>query len=277
MPRNPIPSKKFFLDPSQRDIAPVVGAFGENRMTVKSIDEKKRQIRFTASTNDLDRYNEIVEPNAYKKRLGLFESNPVFCAGHVYVGWSGEPTVIGSWSDIEITKNGLDSTASFATTPLAEMYWQLYRDGHMKAVSVGWLTHAWEMRQMDLDGKKQLIRVFTDVELIEISAVAIPANRQALVQAAGFELDAPALERTTGFDSDALKQFVGAEIRDTIIDLLNTDPGSPLSIMVQETVHAMLGVGGHTCRQVHGPAKPQGEDTGELKKGLKELARAFKT
>jgi hypothetical protein len=49
-------------------------------------------------------------------------------------------------------------------------------------VSVGFITHAFEMREMEFDGSTQRVRVFTDVELIEISAVAIPANRESLIR-----------------------------------------------------------------------------------------------
>jgi len=112
-------------------------------------------------------------------------ANPVLIAGHTYVGPGGEATVIGSWLEVKITREGLLARARFANTPLAEEYFSLYKDGHMKAFSVGWITRAFEMRDTKLpDGTNKRIRWFTKVELIEISAVAIPANRESLVRAA---------------------------------------------------------------------------------------------
>jgi len=86
---------------------------------------------------------------------------------------------------VKITREGLLARAKFANTPLAEEYFSLYKDGHMKAFSMGWITRAFEMRDTKLpDGTSKRIRWFTKVELIEISAVAIPANRESLVRAA---------------------------------------------------------------------------------------------
>jgi hypothetical protein len=66
----------------------------------------------------------------------------------------------------------------FAQTDLSEQYWQLYSTGFMRAVSIGFLPKAW--RDVLEDGKR--IREFTEVELLEISAVAVPANPDALVR-----------------------------------------------------------------------------------------------
>ncbi|MBN2270006.1 MAG: HK97 family phage prohead protease, partial [Sedimentisphaerales bacterium] len=53
--------------------------------------------------------------------------------------------------------------------------------GHMKAVSVGFLPLEWEDKFED-DGSR--VRTYTRVELLEISCVAVPSNRDALVRSA---------------------------------------------------------------------------------------------
>ncbi len=175
----------LFLDPTRREVEPHQGAIGCSIARVKGIDAGTRSVTALVSTPNPDRYEEIVEPKAFEQWLDVFMTNPVFCAGHTYVGWAGEPTVIGHWTSIKVTQEGLEATCEFARTELAEQYWQLYSGGHMKAFSVGWITHEYKMQEYELaPGVKKTIRVFTEVELIEISAVAIPANRESLVRAA---------------------------------------------------------------------------------------------
>lgn len=175
-----------YLDPTRRDVAPRAGQIGCTSMRVKSIDDAKRQIHFLCSTDEIDRYNESIDKPAWEAAIPPFMTNAVFPAGHVYIGMSGEPTIIGSWVKLWVSKDGLEGIAQFddEENELATKYWNLYRKGHMKAVSVGFIAVAWEMRDVMIGTRPQRTRVFTEVELIEISAVAIGANRSALVRAA---------------------------------------------------------------------------------------------
>jgi len=177
------------LDPTIRTTEPAAGDIGHNRMFLQpgSIDEDNRTARFVCSSGEVDRYGEIVEPQAFARWLPVFMQNPVLLAGHAHIGPAGEPTTIGHWIDLEVTEQGLVGTAQFlADDPsgLADAYWYRYLNGAQKAVSVGFIVHRFEMRQIDQDGQRQLTRVFTEVELVEISAVAIPANRESLIRAA---------------------------------------------------------------------------------------------
>jgi len=107
------PQLNDLLDPTQRDREPQPGQIGVVRAFVQpgSIDEDNRTMRFVGSTRNLDRYGEIVEPKAFEKWLPTFMANPVFVAGHVYIGMSGEPTTIGHWLDMQVTDEGLEGTA----------------------------------------------------------------------------------------------------------------------------------------------------------------------
>jgi HK97 family phage prohead protease len=144
--------------------------------SVKTVDVENRQIRVLASSPDLDRDSERVLPQAFKKRLDIYMSNPVILAGHQHRLDDGTPSVVGKAVNVWIDKDGLWAVIEFAKTPLAEQYWQLYSNGFMKAVSIGFAPLAW--RDVDENGKR--VRVIEEVELFEISLVAIPANRSAL-------------------------------------------------------------------------------------------------
>ena len=145
-------------------------------LAVKSVDTKKRQIRVLASSGDLDRHNERVLPEAFRKRLNIFKANPVILACHDHSHDDGSPPVVGKAEKTWIDASGLWAIIEFAETKLAEQYWQLYSGGFMRAVSIGFSPIAW--RDEIEDGGR--VRVFEEVELYEISLVAVPANRSAL-------------------------------------------------------------------------------------------------
>jgi hypothetical protein len=72
------------------------------------------------TTPNVDRSEEIVSPRGVRQAAAGFHGNPIFCAGHTYSGKAGEPTVIGHWTEMRITEEGMFGTAVFARTPLAE-------------------------------------------------------------------------------------------------------------------------------------------------------------
>jgi HK97 family phage prohead protease len=200
----PTTLRDLFLDPARRDHEPRQGQIGHKHMTLKGVDEKTRQAHFLCSTGQVDRYGESVDPEALKAAIPDFMTNPVFVAGHVYSTPSGEPTVIGHWVKLWVSPDGLEGIAQFDDVdPLAQRYWNHFAKGNLRAVSVGFLTRGWEMREMKMaDGQARRVRVFTDIDLVEISAVTIPANPAALIRAAGLGL---AQDGGQGQDDTALQ------------------------------------------------------------------------
>lgn len=230
------------LDPMKRDQPAKPGSVGEARLfsVGQSINETERTIRFVCSSDQVDRYGEIIEPGAYREILPQFMLNPVFMAGHVYVGPAGEPTSIGYWRDLKVTDKGLEGTAWFNQTKLGEDYWQTYKSLSQRAVSVGFISLANEMREMVIDGSTQRVRVHTQVELLEISAVAIPANRQSLMRAAGFMPDGLlSSDRASGGAELFTKRLENIERK--LDRLFSTEPGSRLCMLIQDVVEAMRG------------------------------------
>lgn len=158
----------------------------ENKILIKeftskssAIDVEKRQIRFLASTPDVDRDGEKILPTAFEKSIPGFMKNPIFLPSHKNRLDNGEPPVIGvivsAWVDAKI---GLWTVVKFAVTELAEKWWVLYRDGFMKAVSVSFLPI--KSHYEVIEGKQ--ILTFDEVEWLELSACTIPSNRGALVR-----------------------------------------------------------------------------------------------
>lgn len=105
--------------------------------------------------------------------------NPVFLPSHKARLDNGDPSVIGkivrAWIDAAV---GVWAIVQFAENELGEKYWQLYRDGFMKAVSVGFMPIKWH--DEFIEGKR--VTTYDEIEWIELSACAVPSNRGALAR-----------------------------------------------------------------------------------------------
>ncbi len=163
---------------------------------VKNINTEDRTIDVVASTIDKDRDGDIILPSAFKKSIKSFKANPVILACHQHRLQTGSSPVIGSAipETIKITDKALLFTMKFADTALGEEYWILYRDEHMRAFSVGFIPEKWEDARDD-NGRVSH-RTYTQVELLETSAVPVPSNRRALARAKGYFGDDDTDEQT---------------------------------------------------------------------------------
>lgn len=147
---------------------------------VKGFDEAG-VLEAVASTGAIDRQGESIEPEAWKDSLPTYRTNPVILATHMHRLSNGDSPVIGSAVSIEITKDGLVFRMKFAGTDLGKQYEQLYREKHMRAFSVGFYPIDGRWQDYDRDGKgDKRTWVHTKVDLLEISAVPVPANPEAL-------------------------------------------------------------------------------------------------
>ena len=139
---------------------------------------------FIASTATLDRYHEVIEPDGW--RLESYRRNPVFQNAHNYgdilftlgKALSTEVRTIGN-------RAALCQRIQFATevNPVARIAYGLYKGGFLNAVSVGFIPLRWEdggNSAADGQSAPAARRRYLEQELLEVSAVAIPANPDAL-------------------------------------------------------------------------------------------------
>jgi len=140
---------------------------------------------FVSSTATLDRYQEIIEPAGW--RLDSYRRNPVFQNAHNY----GDILfTLGKALTTEVrTVSGgqaLCQRIQFATevNPVARIAYGLYKGGFLNAVSVGFIPLRWEDGNGQEHGRLGEAalprRRYLEQELLEVSAVAIPANPDAL-------------------------------------------------------------------------------------------------
>lgn len=155
---------------------------------VSKIDADKRTVTACISAEEIDRHNEIVTSKAVADAIAAFAKNPVACACHQRYLENGEPPVIGSWLTDTFKQSGKKSymDVAFAATELAEKYWQLYRDKHMRAFSISFRALEYHEETTQKNGR---VLIYDKIELTEISPVAIGANRSALSKQFGIDLD----------------------------------------------------------------------------------------
>ena len=145
-----------------------------NFVSVKAI--KDNSLTAVASNATIDRDGESILPTAFLNHLDLFRGNPVILANHTHRSLDGFPTIIGSADRIEVKDDALEFDMTFATTPLAQQWQSLFTEKHAKAFSVGFIPVNGELKEID----DHSVYVHTEVELLEISAVGVPSNPDAL-------------------------------------------------------------------------------------------------
>jgi len=260
------------LNPFERSIEPTRGdrgwgSFGE----VRKIDAGRRRVYAVLSSNAIDRYGEIVDPRGFEPWMDRFRSNPVFLKDHDH------KTQIGHWEGMKLTDTTLEGWAVFANTPTAEEQWILYRDGHRKAFSVGFLTHKWEMREVEMpDGSTKRVRVFVGQEPVEGSGVAVPANHEALARVAGLVASSLNPKSNTDLPDGDLKQFIEATVDRAVAKSLDASPISHLSHFVQDVVEATLDRVGYLSFEDYDVRRTGEPDRRALYEGEEELKQSLR-
>lgn len=147
----------------------------------------ERTIDVIASTPSLDGNGRVVMQDW---DLARFEKNPVVLWNHGlgagYFGDSADTDLtlpIGFATNVRVEQGLLKATLNFVdekANPIAEKVWQGIQQGSIRAVSVGWQSG--DVRFEKHDGAE--VAVLSQNELLEISAVAVPANADAVKEGA---------------------------------------------------------------------------------------------
>lgn len=148
---------------------------------VIDVDERERTIKSKITTDKVDSDQEVVITSGLK--LARYEKNPVVLFMH-------DPfTVVGKSLWQKVGKNAIVAKTRFAETELADDVFKLYAGGFLKGWSVGLDWQSVKRRDLEpTDLKKRpdwagARTVIESAELIEYSAVSIPANPDALNRA----------------------------------------------------------------------------------------------
>jgi len=130
------------------------------------IPEDALYIEGYASTPDVDRYGEIVAADAFKKGIKNYLKNPIVLFAH------DDEQPIGVCVELEVTDEGCRVRCAVVN----EEKKALIKAGVLRAFSIGFLVKKYVM-----DTETE-VPTITELELVEISVVAVPANQEALFQ-----------------------------------------------------------------------------------------------
>lgn len=182
------------------------GLRGGHKCTVKEVTGQAAVMDFIASDETIDRYNEVIKPEAWQ--LENFRSNPVIPDCHNY---SSIGMILGKAQSITVTEGKLVNRVEFCLdNPLGVMAHKMAKGGFLRSQSVGFIPLEWENGK----GKDAPDRTYTKAELLEVSMVVVPANPSATV---GLALKSRAITvADVRAAMEHLKQFCGEE----------ADPGS---------------------------------------------------
>jgi HK97 family phage major capsid protein/HK97 family phage prohead protease len=161
--RKPAALRAFFIGETMKNRA-------YSLLSIKSINEDKREITGIASTPETDRMGDIVDPNGAEYKLPI----PL-----LWQHDSGQP--IGEVYAARSTKEGIEIKARVAKAPAPgtlsdrlDEAWQSIKIGLVKGLSIGFRPI--EYAFMDNGGMH-----FSKWDWLELSAVTIPANADASI------------------------------------------------------------------------------------------------
>mgnify|MGYP006935476780 CR=1 FL=1 len=152
---------------------------------VKAVKENGTITGAIGSSQTVDRDNDILVQTGWE--LENFKKSPVLL-------WSHDPwsLPVGTVTDIKVQDGQLVFDAKFATfDEFGNRVWEMVKNGMLTSFSVGFVP-----KMQDNDGR------ITQMELLEISVVNIPANTEARIT------DSAKLEMVKSF-RQAEKKFIG--------------------------------------------------------------------
>lgn len=138
---------------------------------VREVSAERRRLRFVISSEAVDRAGDVIKVDGW--RVDRYLRNPVVLWAHQY---SMPPIAVAT----RVWREGgeLLSEADFIpgeVYPFAGSIYELYRRGFLRAVSVGFRPIEWRYNE-----ERRGVDFFVQ-ELLEYSAVPVPANPEALV------------------------------------------------------------------------------------------------
>jgi len=145
----------------------------EMPVELKGVNRDDSSLEAIFSTADTDRHGDVVLQNW---DLKSFKKNPVILNSHA---WHDATEVIGKAEKVGVRDGKLQGKIKFAVAenPKAKVIFDLYAGGFLNAFSVGFMP-------TETNDKGEISKS----ELLEVSAVSVPANAMALAKAKGIDV-----------------------------------------------------------------------------------------
>tara|TARA_R110002020_G_scaffold138674_7_gene309155 strand:+ start:474 stop:1391 length:918 start_codon:yes stop_codon:yes gene_type:complete len=149
------------------------------RAETKAVEGEEGLIKAIVSTEAVDRDGEVILSKAWGSTINDFMEHPVLISSHDYNDLTKQ---LGEWVSLKVTPNGLEGIAKYYINKgnlEADWGYELAKRGQ-SAYSVGFMSKDYVDGGTTQNGYEPK-RTYTDVELLEISQVSVPSNREALV------------------------------------------------------------------------------------------------
>jgi hypothetical protein len=159
--------------PSRKDARIVAMDF-----TTRAAEGDAPIIQYIGSDDSEDRYGSIVDPRGCDSSSYMRSGEGVFCFAHRY-----DIPTIGKCVRLEQKAKKLVFSIQFAVDEFdfAATIYRLVKGGYMSGSSIGFIPKEWEEYEAKtVSGYFAENRKYTKWELLELSAVPVPANRNAL-------------------------------------------------------------------------------------------------
>ena len=141
-------------------------AMEETKHLKAEVKQEAGEYRIVATTRDIDRDGEVVEPSGVRNFDAYLSRNPVILWAHDY----GQPPV-GKATGGELKEDSIELTIEWADTEFGREIKYLYDNGFMSSFSIGFIPRDYKVVNE--------VWHWTDWELLEVSAVPVPANSMA--------------------------------------------------------------------------------------------------
>jgi len=165
-------------------------------LEIKETDDDKRQMTVVGSKQITDRDNDVIDLNGMS--LKNYKKNPVFIWAHR--GSETPENVMGTTKKVWVDGKNLMFKLEFLdmdVNPRADMVYKMFKSKALRAFSIGFAPD-WEKASYN---EKRGGFDFPTSELLEISAVPVPANPAALAN------EFKQLEKTGNADEIEIKDF----------------------------------------------------------------------
>lgn len=143
---------------------------------IRAVDVDNRTADFIISTDEVDRFGEVVDQNSWQ--LENFKKNPIVLFGHS----DQKNDIMGTAPELTTEKDGEISRtiakvkfADEGTSEGVDTVWKLVKQGILRACSIGFIPH--KVHYGDEDEEPVTL---SENELLEFSIVPIPANAGAV-------------------------------------------------------------------------------------------------
>jgi HK97 family phage prohead protease len=202
---------------------------------IKAVENEDRTLDFIVSTAAVDRMNDRIMVDGWN--LDPFKANPVVLFGHD----GGEPPVAKA-TNIGVVGDNLVARAEFTSKdlyPFGDMIYRMYLEGFMRATSVGFIPKEFDFTEDESRGGGF---DFTQQELLEFSAVPVPANPEALIQARSMGIDTAPLKHWAERVLDDWDAHKGMTVGRKTVEQLRkkADPKASVSMIVPRTLQDQL-------------------------------------